>query len=142
MPGRDVSTYHRQYCEAVLEVRRKTPEARRIFSTIRDQAALTEASATLADQFDQELRRQLRVKSGSGRAFVVATSLIGGGAGWAASFAAGADVEAQVVASLATSVLTGFGTTRADRALSKLRKKKLAPWLLAMDTIEQSISSD
>ena len=139
LPAGSIGAYHREYCESLLEVRRAVPEARRIFSDIRDAAQLKDAGDSLSRRFADELARQKRERPGPGNLFLLMSSLAGGGAGFAGGLLAGTDVAFQVATALSTAVAAGYVTDRVGTVVKGKRGNSKQPWLLAMDRIEAGL---
>ena len=141
LPGGGVSEHYEAYCEALMEARQRVPEARTLFSEMRDQAALRDVSGTLTREFAEELNKQLRVRTQTGKAFLLTSSLIGGAAGVAASFVASPGVGFQIGTGLGSAVATGVATKIIDTGVVRHKKRTQAPWLLAVDEMTAQLNS-
>jgi hypothetical protein len=140
VPANSIATTYRHYCEALLEVRRELPEARRIFSDVREKAQLKDAGETLSELFKKELARQQGVRPGSGRTFTLVSSLLSSAAGGALSFASGSDVALGAGVGFAFGVASNAASAEVQAKILKQRDRKRRPWVLAMDQLDKRVA--
>jgi hypothetical protein len=141
VPIEPIPSSYRAYCEALLEVRQAYPEARQLFSDISDASHIKDAGDSLSDAFATELRKQLRVRSTTGRIFTLTSSLFGGGAGLGLSGVLAGDRPAlQLGGSLMLAVGSGAVSNEVQNRLRDRRNRKRRPWLLAIDRMERIIA--
>lgn len=141
----DVRSRARAYCEAVMTVRERIPQARTVFADIAHQAELGPVSGELAELMRAELNRQEGVRRSSGHMFTLVSSLAGAGVGLAA--VAGLDGQGLLnldPAALATgtSVVTGVaGGVAGNAALDRWqdwRDRRGKPWVVAIDALAEA----
>jgi hypothetical protein len=142
IPAQSIGSSHQQYCEALLEVRRELPEARRIFSDITHASQLKDAGESLSDMFARELARQLRVRTSKGRVFTLLSSLLAGAAGGAASLAAGADIALGLGSGLAAGVGGSVAANELQNRMGDKKDRKRRPWVLAMDRLDNKVAEE
>lgn len=127
-----VAQWHRQYCESLLEVRRAFPEARRLFSDIRERSQLEDAGASLSDRLAIEMARQLAVRAPTGRTFDLVSGLVGASATLPIVPSGAVGLASALAAGAATSVTTGMIRGHMDEK----RDRRGAPWRLAIESYE------
>lgn len=142
VPADSIAHNHRQYCEALLEVRQALPEARRLFSQISEAAHLKDAGETLSAELRSELARQMKVREAKGRVFTLVSSLVGSAAGLAVGLSLPADILEQVVGSVASGVIPGVAANELQHKASHRRDRKKRPWVLAADRLEKELRGD
>ncbi|HEU4703930.1 MAG TPA: hypothetical protein VFS37_15725 [Conexibacter sp.] len=134
LPGYAVRTNAARYCEALLRVRERLPEARRIFSDVQQRATLPPLTSELGQLMREELARQQGMRQGNGVAWAVGTSL--GGA------AVGALVGGDVAIAGATGVMTGVGGHLSGRWIDRRRDRRHRPWVLANERVVGELVTD
>jgi hypothetical protein len=140
IPAIPVSRNAEDYCIALLAVREAFPQARTVFSGLRDAREVREAEAALADRFDRELSRQVRSRPSKGRIFTLASSLIGGVGGGALGLVMGADPTVGAASGLAFGMVSGIASNEIQNAVSRRAGLRRRPWLLAVDRLEQMMA--
>lgn len=133
----DIPRNYRAYCEAVLEVRRALPQARKVFADIREAAQLKDAGKSLSEMLSRELARQQRVRPSSGRMYTLISSLLGAGAGAGLGMMFSGD--AAMASGVTLSLASGLSSNEVQKRIEKRRDEKSRPWILAMDTVESSL---
>lgn len=143
----DVRSRAREYCDAVVAVRERLPEARRIFADITRRAELGAASTDLADLMRDELRRQQGVRGSSGNVYTLVTGLLASGAGYVATGSIHPHdvlgVDHEVIAGSASVLGGAAGALAANAGLNRLndrRDRRAKPWVVAIDSMEQRVS--
>ncbi len=140
IPANSIATSSREYCEALLEVRRALPEARRVFSDIREAAQLKDAGDSLSAALEVELARQQGVRPGKGRVFTLVSSLLSAGAGTALGFVVpgGAESLVGIGSGALLGIGSGIGMTEIYHKVQRRRNLERRPWVLAMDRLERN----
>lgn len=141
IPADNIATSSRDYCEALLEVRRAIPDARRIFADVREASQLKDAGDSLSAQLEKELARQQGIRPGKGRLFTLVSSLLGTGAGAMLGFVAPGGAES--IVGLGGGVLLGLGSGIGSNELYQRFQERhdlvRRPWVLAMDRLERDV---
>lgn len=136
LPEGSIEKYYRQYCEALLEVRRTTAPARKLFEDIRTADEISAAGLELSERFAAELARQKAERPSKGRVFTVGSSLAGGLIAFEEAKAVVDQTFPQLTAGLAAAVGTGVLSNEAMRMHNTRRIKRRQPWLLAIDQLQ------
>jgi hypothetical protein len=141
IPVNDIRERSNAYCEALLEVRRSIPEARRLFSEISNKSLLKDAGDSLSASLAQELAKQQKAKPGSGLLFTLVSSLLSGAAGVGIGTSLPPDsILMQLGSGLALSVSGGAAALALQNSMRDRKIRGLRPWMLAIDKFETSLS--
>jgi hypothetical protein len=136
IPANSITANNKYYCDALLEVRQRVPEARRVFADVRGAQSLPEAGEGVSYAFRREFYRQLRSRPSSGRIFTLVSSLLGGLAGSSVSVISGVDPVTGTGVSLAVGIGTGMVTNEIQKRVEARQDRKARPWALAIDQLE------
>jgi hypothetical protein len=131
IPANDATLRAPVYCEAIREVRRRFPHARKVFKDIRARAELGAMSDELNELMRAELNRQLGLKRRSGLTFTVVSSLLGGGLGEA--------VGEDPFIAIGTGLASGVAAYAAERADAARREAEDRPWKLSIDFVRKEV---
>ena len=141
VPINDIPTRSNAYCEALLEVRRSIPEARRLFSEISNRSLLKDAGDSLSASLSQELAKQQKAKQGSGLLFTLVSSLLSGAAGAGIGMSLPPDnILMQLGSGLTLSVSGGAAALALQSSMRGRKIRGLRPWILAIDEFATSLS--
>lgn len=137
LPLVPVELFHREYCEALAEVRSQFPEARRVFGTIREASQMEDAGRTVAARFADELARQMAERKPEvSQSFSLKASLLSGAA---ASPLAFAEPGVSLPLGLAVSVASGIAVPKITRRREAAEDKENRPWVLAIDEMDRRV---
>ncbi len=137
LPVVPVDVFHREYCDALLEVRSRHPEARRLFGSIREASQLEDAGRTLASRFASELNRQMRVRAAEDpRKFSLKASLASSALAIPLAYA---EPVVSIPVGLALGVGGGLGAPAAAKRRATSRNKENRPWVLAIEEMDHRV---